>query len=465
MVQSHSQNHSRPNSASAMQNTNFSNGMAQPQPQQPQPSAMAPQFSPVQRQQTPQSMSSPMVGNTAASFSMGGVPMSASSSGHASGFPARPPSSAQHIVHTSAGRHMANQPGQQVPSRNGTPQMVTSTPNMAQSVPVTRHLTPQPMMGHSSPVAPAQGTPNVMSTPQMHRGQQITPEYMRYYAARQAMSRGSPMQHISPDQVQQYQLMLARQAQAAGQQQSVGNGGQTPQPNISSAQQYNQHMSRHMQNQIASLQSGMNTNANGINVNVNASPMANGMPASMQGMDPATFQRAQQVQRLRQQQVLQAQKSFLEQLAAQHGGQIPPQLLPQLTAQAANKAQAFVNAQYQAQAQSRVAHARAQAQAQAQAQAHAHAQAQAQAQAQGQGQGGGQGQAGMDFAAQQYMQNIQRMNMAQRQHQQQQQQQQQQMAQMAQMGRGQGMNGMMGGMQVPGGGMAGMPGGQGRGMG
>jgi transcription factor SPT20 len=381
--------------------------------------------SPLLRQQTPHSSSSPMLGN-AISNSIGGIPMTATTSNQGSRSPVRPPSAAQHGMpaQVAMARQISQQHSQSSMSRAGTPQMVHATPKIGTAVPVTRHMTPQPRANQVSTANGIQLTPTAANTPQMQHSQPVSEQQLNVLRAQQirrqqqtASMQGSQLHNLTPEQVQHIAFLRAQQAQAAAQQQNAMSGVQSPENVVMSPQNYNQHLARQMQAQMHAMGNMQNspsgpTGANG-GQGLNIMGANGNLQPNMQGMDVQTLQRAHALQRARQAHMANRQQ-MLQQLAAQNGGQLPPHVVAQMQQQ-----QAHLHAM--------------------------HAQAQARA---AQPQMAGRGQPQMDPVTQQnYLQNMQRAKL--------QQQQQQQM--LSQMGRGQpgvGMNGSMG-----------MQGGQGRGMG
>ncbi|KAJ5286589.1 Spt20 family [Penicillium angulare] len=133
------------------------------------------QSSPIVRNQTPHSTSSPLVGNI---MTTQAVPMSISAS-QQSGSPPRPPSSLQHGHPNMMGHPMAPSRSQQGPSRHGTPQMTQGTPAMSHATPIMRNVTPTQRMGHGSPNHSTMGQTPVMNhaipnTQQMGNGIALT---------------------------------------------------------------------------------------------------------------------------------------------------------------------------------------------------------------------------------------------------------------------------------------------------
>lgn len=190
------------------------------------------QSSPVVRNQTPHSTSSPLVGNTMATQA---VPMSMTAS-QGAGSPPRPPSALQHAHPNPMGHPMAPSRSQQGPSGHGTPQMNQGTPAMSHATPIMRNVTPTQRMTHGSP-----SHSNMAQTPVMNQGMSGTPQ----------MNGGMGL-------TQQQQLMLQqRQQQALAHQGHVGHSQFTPQQlaqmhaqqNIQSHQQHNMLQAQHQQQQ------------------------------------------------------------------------------------------------------------------------------------------------------------------------------------------------------------------------
>ncbi|KAJ5948339.1 Spt20 family [Penicillium verhagenii] len=148
------------------------------------------QSSPVVRNQTPHSTSSPLVGNI---MTTQAVPMSISAS-QQSGSPPRPPSSLQHAHPNIMSHPMAPSRSQQGPSRHGTPQMTQGTPAMSHATPIMRNVTPTQRMSHGSPNHSTMAQTPMMSqaisgAPQMngmgHTPQGLTPQQQMMIQQRQ----------------------------------------------------------------------------------------------------------------------------------------------------------------------------------------------------------------------------------------------------------------------------------------
>jgi transcription factor SPT20 len=236
-------------------NNIITNGVhAQPQRFHQQQVTQAQASSPIVRNGTPQSHSSPNVNG------MGNAPMQHTTSSMG-GSPPRPGS----VVHqnhpqmVAPGSHvMTAQRSQQ--SHAGTPRMPSSTPVMQQT-PLNRPMNQTPRMSQGSPVQGQMGPSNMPTMPTMN-GQMITPQqqlahqqmmHQRIMQQRnqqaQAMMAGNA-QGLTPQQMMQAQ-MLRQQQQAQQQAQGMvgmGNNAQIPQG-------YTQHMAA-MARQ--GMQNGMN---------------------------------------------------------------------------------------------------------------------------------------------------------------------------------------------------------------
>jgi transcription factor SPT20 len=186
-------------------------------------SATQPQFSsPVIRQGTPHSATSPLM-NGHASHPLGGTPMVATASNHGAGSPARPPSAMSHNPQNMA-RTISQQQNQSM-SRNGTPQMIQGTPVMNQAIP-SRNMasTPQPRRSQGSPTPGMQGgTPIMMqgtpqpgqqgmSQEQMQQMQQMQQLHLQQRVRAQAMHQGgmqaSPGQSTTPQQLAMHKARM-----------------------------------------------------------------------------------------------------------------------------------------------------------------------------------------------------------------------------------------------------------------
>ncbi|CAG7963780.1 unnamed protein product [Penicillium olsonii] len=215
---------------------------------QPNGVSQGQQSSPVVRNQTPHTASSPLVGNP---MPMQAVPMSMTASG--SGSPPRPPSALQHAHPNVMSHPMAPSRSQQGPSRHGTPQMTQGTPAMSHATPILRNVTPTQRMGHGSPNNPMGQTPvmnqgmgngapmnGMQFTPQQqmmlqqHRQQQILaaqqghmqPNHFTPQQIAQLQANAHAQQNIQNHQQQQQQLLQAQQQQGNHPVQKVPQHGQ-----------------------------------------------------------------------------------------------------------------------------------------------------------------------------------------------------------------------------------------------
>ncbi|KAL2220580.1 Spt20 family-domain-containing protein [Thermoascus aurantiacus ATCC 26904] len=289
------------------------NGMAQV--------SQGPQSSPIVRNQTPHSTSSPLVGSTMAS--QGGVPMSITASAQGAGSPQqRPPSALQHGHPGAMGHPMAPSRSQQGQSRHGTPQMTQGTPAMSHATPVMRNVTPTQRMGHASPNNTTMAQTPVMNhammgTPQMSNGMVLTPQ-------------------------QQQMLMQQRQQQMLAQQGHVGHGQFTPQQiaqmqaNAHAQQNIQQHMMQvhqAQQNQHHHHQQQQHNSMQKLQQNQQAY-QAQLMRAQLVQMQMAQQQQQQQQQHNQQQQhhqgsphqmtpQQQQQQQMLAAAAQANGGHLP----------------------------------------------------------------------------------------------------------------------------------------------
>ncbi|KAE8451490.1 hypothetical protein EG329_003563 [Mollisiaceae sp. DMI_Dod_QoI] len=277
------------------------NGMnSQPQRFHQQQVSQAQTSSPIVRNGTPHSHSSPTVNN------MGNAPMQHSTSSMG-GSPPRPGSVVQqnhHPMGAPTAQGMAPQRSQQ--SHAGTPRMPHSTPNI-QSTPLNRQMSQTPRMSQGSPLQGPMGqTPQVqmingqpmqMNAAQMQALQHQRMQQMMRNQAAAAQAGMAGMMGAGHPMTQQ-QMIQAQQAMRA--QQALG---QQPNP---VAQQYAAQLA-HMGRQTGGLPQNMNQNF------MNANPaMGNGPQMNMQ-----------QMQRLQQMQMLQHQAAQQQQLQQQQ--QLPEQ--------------------------------------------------------------------------------------------------------------------------------------------
>ncbi|KAJ5382238.1 Spt20 family [Penicillium concentricum] len=193
---------------------------------QPNGVSQGQQSSPVVRNQTPHTTSSPLVGNIMPQA----VPMTMTASG--SGSPPRPPSALQHAHPNVMSHPMAPSRSQQGPSRHSTPQMTQGTPAMSHATPIMRNVTPTQRMGHGSPTHSMGQTPvmnqGMAPTPQMNGGMPFTPQQQmmlqqhRQQALLQAQQQGH-MQHnqFTPQQLAQLQANAHAQQNIQSHQQQM----------------------------------------------------------------------------------------------------------------------------------------------------------------------------------------------------------------------------------------------------
>jgi transcription factor SPT20 len=275
---------------------------------QPNGVSQGQQSSPVVRNQTPHTASSPLVGNTMPTQA---VPMTMTASG--SGSPPRPPSALQHAHPNVMSHPMAPSRSQQGPSRHGTPQMTQGTPAMSHATPIMRNATPTQRMGHGSPNNPMGQTPvmnqGMSATPQMngmpftpqqqimlqHRQQQLLAAQQQGHMPHnqftpqqiaQLQANAHAQQNIQTHQQQQQQLLQAQQQQQQQQQQNNQPVQKVPQH---SQQAYQAQLMRaqYAQMQIAKQQQG-------------------GQHPQMQGQQNQQHQGNQQLTPQQQQQMLMA---------------------------------------------------------------------------------------------------------------------------------------------------------------
>ncbi|KAH9216979.1 Spt20 family-domain-containing protein [Leptodontidium sp. 2 PMI_412] len=284
------------------------NGMAA-QPQRfHQQVSQAQASSPIVRNGTPQSHSSPIVNQ------MGNVPMQQTTSS-IGGSPPRPGS----VVHQNhpqmgvpTGHPMSAQRSQQ--SHAGTPRMPNSTPNI-QSTPLSRQMSQTPRMSHGSPMQASMAA--MQGVPAMN-GQQI------------------PVMNSQQAQMLQQQRMAQIMRNTNGQQQQqAAMNAMVPQP-MSAQQQYmaqqmmraQQVQQQGMPNQLAqtyaSQMAAMAQRSGGLPPNMNQNMMNNN--PGMVGMPQMTMQQMQQqmqMQQMRQhaQAQVQAQAQHNPQQAAHQAAQ------------------------------------------------------------------------------------------------------------------------------------------------
>lgn len=224
------------------------NGMAQV--------SQGPQSSPVVRNQTPHSTSSPLVGSTMAT--QAGVPMSMTASAQGAGSPQRPPSALQHAHPGVMGHPMAPSRSQQGQSRHGTPQMTQGTPAMSQATPVMHNVTPTQRIGHASPNNTTMAQTPVMNhammgTPQMGNGMGLTPQQQQMLIQqRQMLAQQGHVGHgqFTPQQIAQMQASAHAQQNIQSHQQHMMQAHQAQQNHHQQQQQHNS-MQKLQQNQQA----------------------------------------------------------------------------------------------------------------------------------------------------------------------------------------------------------------------
>lgn len=329
------------------------------------------QTSPVVRNQTPQSISSPLVGNVMAT--RGGVPMSITAS---AGSPQRPPSALQHAHPNVMGHPMAPTTSQQ--SRNGTPQMTHGTPAMSHTTPVMRNATPTQRMSHGSPthstMAPTPVTTHsMMGTPQMGNGMGLTPQ-QQYLMQQRQQQLLAQQRHLashgqfSPQQMAQIQAnsQAIRQQQilqAQQNQQSQMQNFQNPQQQqayqaqimraqlaqLQMAQHQQQHQTQNQQNQIHQSNPQMTPQQQQM---LMAAAQANGghVPQNFQGHSWAL-----RYQTLYEQKLLQLRSDMAKKYMGQYGPptQYPPQVAQQYNAGLEQAAKAWIQEYMRRDAQQR----------------------------------------------------------------------------------------------------------------
>ncbi|KAJ5871920.1 Spt20 family [Penicillium soppii] len=286
---------------------------------QPNGVSQGQQSSPVVRNQTPHTASSPLVGNN---MHTQAVPMTMSASG--SGSPPRPPSALQHAHPNVMSHPMAPSRSQQGPSRHGTPQMTQGTPAMSHATPIMRNVTPTQRMGHGSPNNPMGQTPvmnqGMSATTQMN-GMPFTPQQQQMMLQHRqqqllaAQQGHMPHNQFTPQQIaqlqanahaqqniqnhQQQQLLQAQQQQQ--QQQQNNQPVQKVPQHSQQAYQAQLMRAQYAQMQIVKQQSG-------------------GQHPQMQGQQNQQHQGNQQMTPQQQQQ--QQQQMLMAAAAQANGGQM-----------------------------------------------------------------------------------------------------------------------------------------------
>ncbi|KAL5449877.1 hypothetical protein PMIN06_006726 [Paraphaeosphaeria minitans] len=295
-------------------------------------SATQPQFSsPVVRQQTPMAAAASPLNQVHATHPMGSTPMVATSSNHAAGSPARPPSAISH--HPNAMARTASQQQHQNLSRTGTPQILQGTPVMNPAMPARNiSSTPTPRMNsHGSPNMPAPGaTPIMMHTPQP--GQNMTPEHMQFLQTQnvqnQLRAQGMQQANISPSNHQQFQQAAFQRANMHIQANGVPQGQNPQQYRQILASRFYQQLQQQQQQRMAA----------------NMSP---------QGMPQAGTPNAGQTQlaNLNLQQLRQQYTTRKQQLLQTFGQNVPHQHLVQMNQMEAAIRQREAQVQHQQQQQ------------------------------------------------------------------------------------------------------------------
>ena len=316
--------------------------------------------SPIVRQNTPQNMSSPMVGGVAMQHSgsnMGGSPPRPSSvvQGHAMGAPMAVSMSAR---------------GSQQSHPAGTPRLPVSTPQMSQATPISRpQMVQTPRMSQASPPpnmmvnAQQMGQAMLMNNPGM---QQIPNQMMAAQIAAQQQQRIQQQQQMAAAMQQQQngmmngmpnqmtQQMLQQRLMQQQQQQMMRNNmannmaNNNPQSQAQLAQRYAQQLNNmqqmqqmqaagQMQNQ---MQQRMAAAGQGF-VNVNGTQMAPQQAAQMMALQQMQQQQQQQQQQMAQQQMnpqlgtqiqMQSRKLYQQNLPGfiQRNGGVPENIPPEM---------------------------------------------------------------------------------------------------------------------------------------
>ncbi|KAJ4360145.1 uncharacterized protein N0V89_000705 [Didymosphaeria variabile] len=302
-------------------------------------SATQPQFSsPVVRQQTPMAAAASPLHQVHATHPMGGTPMVATSSNHAAGSPARPPSAISH--HPNAMARTASQQHQNL-SRTGTPQIVQGTPVMNSAMPARNiSSTPTPRMNNQgSPNIPVPGaTPIMMHTPQP--GQNMTPEQMQFLQNQnmqnQLRAQGMQQANMSPSNQQQIQQAAIQRANMQIQANGVPQGQNPQHYRQMLASRFYQQLQQQQQQRMAA----------------NMSPQ--GMPQAGTPNAGATQLANMNLQQLRQQYM-----SRKQQLIQTFGQNVPQQHLAQMNQMEAAIRQREAQQQQQQQAAQQQAMAQA----------------------------------------------------------------------------------------------------------
>ncbi|KUJ21842.1 uncharacterized protein LY89DRAFT_577032 [Mollisia scopiformis] len=306
------------------------NGMnAQPQRFHQQQVSQAQTSSPIVRNGTPHSHSSPNVNN------MSNAPMQHSTSSMG-GSPPRPGSVVQqnhHPMGAPASQGMAPQRSQQ--SHAGTPRMPSSTPNVQVSTPLNRQMSQTPRMSQGSPLQGPMGqTPQVpmmngqpmqMSAQQMQVLQQQRMQQMLRNQAAAAQGMGGMLNTGHPMTQQQMMQAQAQAMRAQQLNQQLGQGNPM-------AQQYAARLAQ--MNQATGMPQNMNQNF----MNVNSNPQAN--MQQMQRLQQMQMIQQQAAQQAQQQQLHQQQQQAQQQQQQQHPDQqtmMREQMMQRQIAQMANQ--------------------------------------------------------------------------------------------------------------------------------
>ena len=293
------------------------------------PTSHPPQSSPLLRNMTPHNNSSPVVGNMVPPQPAQAIPMRVTSSSQG-GSPARPPSSLQQ-PHPKVAATMARQRSQQGSSQGGTPHMPNSTPNLMQTTPVTRHVTPTPRLSHASPVNPVLSQTPVMNQVGPGMPPQLTPHQQQHMFMQQQRLRHQQMQNSPPN----------NQMSAHNMQQAVAIAAQ--QRHFQQQEAYRSSIMNQTQLQLAGLQGSPNPNQRMPAPPPHGHPPANGAPRqishqqrAMQEMQHKFYNRAMQT----------VQQKF--------GMNPPPQEIQNARNQALAQTQAWFNQRVQQQRQQQV---------------------------------------------------------------------------------------------------------------
>lgn len=297
--------------------------------------------SPVVRNNTPHSASSPMIGHVTQA---GGVPMKATSSGQGvTSSPARPPSAMQH-GHPGGGIQMIHQRSQQGPSRRGTPQMSNGTPNMPHVTPVMPSATPT-RMGHGSPPIQMTHTPVMnasVAAAQHMQAQSIGIEQQqRIFQQKQEQQRRlaeSQRQIQMNNHLAQMQSNSPQQPQMSPDQRMTNGAHQLQQQQLNHA--YREQLNRARQMQMAGLSGSPHPGqANPHSHPQQPHPGAQLLPGQQipRGMPPQPHPQpnGQPLNSLQMQIRQYSEAKFRERMnvfATQFGGQIPPDKMNQARA-------------------------------------------------------------------------------------------------------------------------------------